>query len=85
MKTNIFPLKIDGCKTDKIPFRILVPFQGTCCFFSGGYIFSASPLEAMEIPEVLAAQFELLAEVMNSVGEKKQKLQMSMNYEDHQV
>ena len=41
MKTNIFHLKIDGCKTDKIPFRILVPFQGTCCFFSGGvYFFS---------------------------------------------
>lgn len=60
-------------------------FRGRVAFFLGGYIFSASPLEAMEIPEVLAAQFELLAEVMNSVGEKKQKLQMSMNYEDHQV
>ena len=60
LKTNISPLKIDGWKTNKNRFRILVQSLRGTCYFSDPC--SASPPEAMEIPEVLAAQFELLAE-----------------------
>ena len=88
--TMQFPFGIGSFSGDVLLFSWGVYFQGLgfLVFFLSrelnGMFFcfektdpcSASPLEAMEIPEVLAAQFELLAEARWNQLKLKQNLQM---------